>query len=78
MAWEWSNDWAPEGLHNGVLQYPVDADNMKEYKQEFHIWMDNGWLVPYPEENLRPLKGLIPLMAMMQQDKAKVCPMMDY
>ena len=38
----------------------------------------NGWLVPFPEDKLGPLKGLIPLMAALQQNKKKVRPVIDY
>ena len=40
--------------------------------------MSNGWLVPYKEEELGPPKGLIPLIAVLQQHKSKVCPAMDF
>ena len=46
--------------------------------QELHTWIDNGWLVPYPEDKLGPPKGLIPLMAVLHQNKTKVRPVMDY
>ena len=38
----------------------------------------NGWLIPYPESELGPPKGLIPLMAILQENKQKVWPVMDY
>lgn len=34
--------------------------------------------MPYPEEELGPPKGLIPLMAVIQQNKEKVRPVLDY
>ena len=43
-----------------------------------HTWISNSWLVPYPEEKLGPPKGLIPLMAVLHQNKTKVRPVMDY
>ena len=36
------------------------------------------WLVPYLEDKLGPLKGLIPLMAVIQQNKEKIRPVLDY
>ena len=78
MAWKWSQDCAPEGLDNGVSEYPVAAEIQEDYKQELHLWMSNGWLVPYPEEKLGRPKGLIPLMAVLQQNKSKVRPVMDF
>ena len=41
-------------------------------------WIQNGWLIPYPESDLGPPKGLIPLMAILQESKQKVRPVMDY
>ena len=40
-------------------------------------WIQNGWLIPYPESELGPPKGLIPLMAILQESKQKVRPVMD-
>ena len=42
------------------------------------MWIDNGWLLPYPEEELRSPKGLIPLLAIQQENKQKVRPIIDY
>ena len=62
-SWKWSEDHAPERLHNEVSEYPVAAEIRNEYTQELYTWIGNGWLVPYPEDKLGPPKGLIPLMA---------------
>ena len=45
---------------------------------ELRLWISNGWLVLYSGEKLGPPKGLIPLMAMLQQHKSKVRPVMDF
>ena len=71
-VWKWSEDRAPEGLDNGVSEYPVAAEIREDYERELRLWISNGWLVPYPEEKLGPPKGLIPLMAVLQQNKSKV------
>ena len=68
----------PEGLDNRVPEYPVAAEIQEDYERVLHTWMSNGWLVPYKEEELRSLKGLIPLMAILQQHKSKVFPVMDF
>ena len=49
-----------------------------EYERELLAWIQNGWLIPYPESELGPPKGLIPLMAILQESKQKVRPVMDY
>ena len=40
--------------------------------------VNNGWLLSYLEEELGPPKGLIPLMAVFQQNKPKVRPELDF
>ena len=77
-SWKWSEDHAPERLHNEVSEYPVATEIRNEYTQELHTWIGNGWLMSYPEDKLRTPKGLIPLMAALQQNKTKVHPVMDY
>ena len=77
-SWKGSEDHAPERLHNEVSEYPVATEIRNEYMQELHTWIDNGWLVPYPEDKLGPPKGLILLIAVMQLNKTKVRPVMDY
>ena len=78
VSWKWSEDHAPERLHNEVSDYPVAAEIQNEYTQELCTWVGYGWLVPYPEDNLGPPKGLILLMAALQQNKTKVHPVTDY
>lgn len=50
----------------------------KEYNQEVKTWLDNAWLIPYSEEELGPPNGLVPLMAVIQQSKEKVRPVIDH
>ena len=78
VAWKCSEGRASEALDNRVAEYPVAAEIWEDYERELHTWMSNSWLVPYKEEELRPLKGLIPLMAVLRQHKSKVCPVMDF
>ena len=77
VAWKWSEARAPEGLDNRVPEYLVAAEIWEDYEWELCSWMSNSWLVPYKEE-LGPPKRLIPLMAVLQQHKSKVCPVMDF
>ena len=75
VAWKWLEDQMPERLHNGVSEYIVVVEIWEDHEQELWTWMSNGWLVPYPEEKLGPPKVLIPLIAVLQQNKSKVQPM---
>ena len=77
-AWTQSKDSVPEGLHIGVLVYPTVAEIQEECEWKLRMWMSYSWLVPYPEEKLGLPKRLIPLIAILQQNKSKVCPVMDF
>lgn len=50
----------------------------QEYQHELQTWLDNGWLLPYPEKELGLSKGQIPLMVVLQQNKNKVHPILDF
>ena len=62
---------------NKVLEYPMSTQVRQEYHHELETWLNNGWLLPYPEEELSTSKGLIPLMAVFQQNKSKVRSVLD-
>ena len=49
-----------------------------KYEKELELWLKNGWLVSYPEKELGPAKALILLMAVVQVNKNKLRPIMDY
>ena len=78
VSWKWSGDQPPEKLYNRLPEYTIPARACAEYDKELQNWIDNGWLVPYPEDKLGLPKGLIPLMAVIQQIKQKVRPVLDY
>ena len=78
VSWKWSGDQPSEKLYNRVPEYTIPVRARAEYDKELQNWIDNGWLVPYPEDKLGPPKGLIPLMAVIQQNKQKVRPVLDY
>ena len=42
------------------------------------MWLNNGWLLLYLEEELGTPKGLIPLMVVFQQNKFKVRLVLDF
>ena len=50
-------------------KYTIPVRDRAEYDKELQNWIDNVWLVPYPEDKLGPPKVLIPLMAVIQQNK---------
>ena len=77
VAWKWRDGAAPECLSNGVPQYRVPAEAVQEYDTELEAWIQNGWLEPYDESVDGPPRGLIPLMAVEQNNKTKVRPVLD-
>ena len=47
-------------------------------RHKLKSWLKNGWLIPYPEKEFGWPKGLILLMAGIQTNKGKLCPMLDF
>ncbi|KRX63997.1 hypothetical protein T09_9382 [Trichinella sp. T9] len=48
------------------------------YEDELRKWIKDGCLVPYDESEHGPPKGLLLLMAVIQRNKKKVRPVMDF
>ena len=71
--------WRSATIHvkNKLSEYPAPAQIQREYDWELKVWIDNGWLLPYPEDELRPPKGLIAFMAVLQENR-QVWPVMNY
>uniref|UniRef100_A0A5S6R5T4 Reverse transcriptase domain-containing protein n=1 Tax=Trichuris muris TaxID=70415 RepID=A0A5S6R5T4_TRIMR len=77
-AWKWSEGAEPGALRNTMEEYPPAEEARTAYEEELDTWIDNGWLVPYNEEEFGPPKGLIPPMAVVQPNKSKERPVMDF
>ena len=78
MGWKWSGDQEPGLLKNKMEGYAVPDAARVEYEAEVREWIKQGWLLPYDESGLGPAKGLIPMMAVIQEAKEKVRPVMDF
>ena len=65
-------------LFNTVAEYKVPREARQEYENELVQWIADGWLVPYNENLHGPVRGTIPLMAVVQQNKQKVRPVLDF
>ena len=61
-----------------VTEYAIPTAARSSYEEEIKEWIANGWLEPYDGKKMGPAKGLIPLMAIVQQNKDKVRPVMDF
>ena len=77
-SWKWAAGYEPEPLLNKVREYRIPKEAEQEYDREVSKWIQNGWLVPYCEEKYGKPKGLIPLMAVIQKNKEKVRPCLDF
>ena len=62
---------------NKLAGYLAPKQLSEEYNHKLRLWIDNGWLLLYPEDELGPLKSLIPLIVVLQVNKQKVRPVMD-
>ena len=52
VLWKWSGDQPPKKLYDRVPEYTIPARTRAEYEKELQNWIDNGWLVPYPEDSI--------------------------
>ncbi|XP_064106974.1 uncharacterized protein LOC135215948 [Macrobrachium nipponense] len=77
-TWKWSEGKEPGILENEVKAYSVPQEAKDLYESELQRWVNDGWLLPYDENKYGPAKGLIPLMAVVQQNKKKVRPVLDF
>ena len=77
-AWKWTKDSQPEALKNCMSEYAIKAEAKNEYEQEIAEWVERGWLRRYDEDVPGPPSGLMPLMAVIQKNKAKVRPVLDF
>jgi len=71
--WKWRDGVEPR-LKNSVAQYKVGSQYLGRYEAEVEEWIKKGWLESYSEDH----NGIIPLMAVVQINKDKVRPVMDY
>ena len=78
VTWKWSDDAEPDALRNRVTEYAIPTAARSSYEKESQEWIANGWLEPYDDKKLGLAKGLIPLMAIVHQNKDKVRPVMDF
>uniref|UniRef100_A0A5S6Q1P2 Integrase catalytic domain-containing protein n=1 Tax=Trichuris muris TaxID=70415 RepID=A0A5S6Q1P2_TRIMR len=77
-AWKWTGGEGPAVLKNSVKEYSPSAWARASYEKELEKWIQKAWLVPYDCRRYGPVKGLIPLMAVVQRHKQKVRPVMDF
>ena len=75
VSWRWvANE--PTKLQSRVGEYQCTrAPGVHEkYAEEIQSWISKGWWIEWD----RSIKGIIPLLAVVQPTKDKVRPLMDY
>ncbi|KFD49052.1 hypothetical protein M513_10100 [Trichuris suis] len=77
-AWKWANGGGPEVLKNARMEHPPAPAIRAAYEEELKSWIRNGWLTPYDERKFGQARALIPLMAVVQRNKGKVRPVLDF
>ena len=81
MWWKWASGKEHLRLANTAPQYRVPVEVQEQFDAELQLWIDEGWLQPYDEQEHGPAEqehGLITLMAVIQEVKDKVRPVLDY
>lgn len=71
--WTWT-DGQPALLTNSVPNYHIRDDVAPQYDRVVESWIEKGWLQPYDG----PCDGIIPLLAVVQENKNKIRPVLDY
>ena len=78
VMYKWSQKNEPGVLQNQVEAYSVPREARTLYEEELEKWIAEGWLATYSDEKYSPAKGMIPLMAVIQRNKGKVKPVLDF
>jgi len=73
VRWKWK-DGKPT-LRNCVAEYRISAAIRSKYRNELQLWKKNGWL---KRSSNNSKSGIIPLLAVHQEAKGKVRPVLDY
>jgi len=73
VKWRWLD--GPPILKNRIPEYSIKPHLRREYESEIEEWIQNGWL---QETTDLPNNGTLPLMAVDQENKGKVRPVLDY
>ena len=76
IAWKWNGK--PETLVNKIAEYTIPIGIKHDYEKEIEGWIEKKWLQKYEAKKHGPIKGLVPLMAVVQRNKGKVRPVLDF
>lgn len=76
VRWKW-REGEPQ-LKNQCGGYAVKDEDREAFDTEVEQWIEKGWLQPHDVYRHGPVAGVIPLMAVVQLNKKKVRPVLDY
>ena len=74
VKWRWCESENPPTFRNLVANYKIPITAEHDFDRVINEWITNGWLIPYTGE----YEGILPLMAVVQINKNKVRPVMDF
>ena len=74
VSWTWLDAGRTPRLQNHVGQYGMAVEVESAFNDEIEEWIQKGWLQPYDGDH----DGLIPLLAVVQQNKEKIRPVLDF
>ena len=63
---------------NKIAEYTIPIGIKHDYEKEIEGWIEKKWLQKYEAKKHGPIKGLVPLMAVVQRNKGKVRPVLDF
>ena len=72
VKWPWLD--GPPILKSRISEYSVKLHLRREYESEIEEWIQNGWL---QETTELPNNSTLPIMAVEQESKDKVRPVLD-
>ena len=78
VKWIWKNGDDPKLSAIIIAHYAVPEDVKQEYEGELREWIKQGWLLEYDKYTMGPPKSQLPLMTVVQRDKKKVRPVLDW
>ena len=76
IAWKWNGK--PETLVNKIAEHTIPIGIKHDYEKEIEGWIEKKWLQKYEAKKHGPIKGLVPLMVVVQRNKGKVRPVLDF
>lgn len=74
VSWKWVDGDRVPKLRNQIDKYCMTKEVEQGFSEEVREWVKEGWLVPFKGES----RGIVPLMAVVQENKDKIRPVMDF